>query len=190
MIDYREEVKAQFDKATTEHVLTVELDSGLFRSIVFKRPTSVIYSYRVTTWPGYLAITGDVGHYVFQRTQDMFEFFRDDGGRINPSYWAGKCQAGETQRFDSDAWEALINRIIEELSEAQDDIPEEIEDLKDSSPSSSHEAIHLLYEAGVLDAFEYSGSLESYTHQFLWCLFGIVKVIALYDAHHAEKAAE
>ncbi len=49
------------------HVFEIKNDDGLYRNITVKKPDSSIYGYKITTWPGYLCISGDMGTYVFSR---------------------------------------------------------------------------------------------------------------------------
>lgn len=82
-----------------DHVMTIELDQGVHRSILFKQPRSSAYHFRLITWPGHLAISGDCEDFIFARLRDMFEFFRYAGpayerdDRINEGYWAEKLTA-------------------------------------------------------------------------------------------------
>lgn len=84
-------VAEHFPNDTNLHEMTVMHDQGLFRCIRFARPASSTYRFTLTTWPGYLSITGDCDDFVFARLPDMFEFFREK--RVNPSYWAEKVVA-------------------------------------------------------------------------------------------------
>ena len=87
--------QSRFLRDVRDHKMIIELDQGVHRSIRFGRPGSSAYHFRLNTWPGHLAISGDMGSYVFSRTADMFEFFRDSAmtGRINPGYWHEKADA-------------------------------------------------------------------------------------------------
>lgn len=86
-------------RAFKDHKVTIEQDDGIFRSILFKRPGTGFYHFRIVTWPGHLAISGDIGNYVFAREHDMFGWFADDKDwaampmSINPKYWGEKVQA-------------------------------------------------------------------------------------------------
>lgn len=91
--DIRTVVKPHFEKDTVNHVMEVIRDDGVNRHIRFREPGTMCYHFDLITWPGYLCYTGDMGTYVFQRTTDMFEFFRTDSGRINLGYWGEKLQA-------------------------------------------------------------------------------------------------
>lgn len=55
----------QFQKDVSNHVLTVNMDSGLFRDLTIKRPQSNDMHYHITTRPNYLFITGDMGSFTF-----------------------------------------------------------------------------------------------------------------------------
>lgn len=84
-----ESVEAGFATETAEHVLTVVRDDGVYRHIACGKPGTMIYAWEIITWPGHLAITGDLGSYIFQRVDDMLRNFFS--GNINPEYWLEKC---------------------------------------------------------------------------------------------------
>ncbi|WP_395406244.1 hypothetical protein ACHMW6_06110 [Pseudoduganella sp. UC29_106] len=123
MID-RDGSEARFLKDVAEHQMQVIRDDGVNRHIRFKRPDTSCYYFDLITWPGHLCYTGDMGTYVFQRTTDMFEFFRtdrkyQDGAsklKINLSYWTEKLIAvdgsrggGKVKEFDEDKFKRVIN---------------------------------------------------------------------------------
>lgn len=92
MSDYLE-IAERFAADTAKHTMTVLHDEGLYRHLRFRAPEHSAYWFDLITWPGVLAIRGDIGEsYVFQRLDDMFEFFR--GKRINPHYWSEKLDGG------------------------------------------------------------------------------------------------
>jgi hypothetical protein len=103
----RECTEDQFLSDVASHVLTIQHDDGVFRHLRLGKPGTYCMSFNLTTWPGHLAISGDMGTYVFNRLDDMFQFFRTkpydrrDGTHedfpINPSYWAEKCEAMNTR---------------------------------------------------------------------------------------------
>jgi len=115
----------QFLRNVVDHQMTVIRDDGVNRHIRFKQPDSGNMHFDLITWPGHLCYTGDMGTYVFQRTTDMFEFFRQDRaynekrGRklsINLSYWTEKLVAvdgnrggGKVKVFDGDKFTRVIN---------------------------------------------------------------------------------
>lgn len=90
----------RFIRDVSSHQLSVIRDNGLYRHLRFSRPNTRAYSFDIVTWPGYLAVTGDMGTWTFSRITDMFEFFTDthfgrrDSFHINPGYWSEKFEAG------------------------------------------------------------------------------------------------
>jgi hypothetical protein len=93
-----------------DHEMTVLHDDGLYRHIQFGRRGAVGW-FELVTWPGNLTINGDIGNYVFARIQDMFEFFANAPGYIEPGYWDEKIRAGRPTRVFSD--EAFASRVVE-----------------------------------------------------------------------------
>lgn len=98
-----------FARDAADHELTVLHDDGLYRHLRFvrmvtekdgsRKPTS-FYWFDLITWPGCLAINGDMEGYTFSRVTDMFEFFR--GHEPNPQYWAEKLRASSSVKAYSE----------------------------------------------------------------------------------------
>jgi len=74
----------------SKHSLKVLHHEGVYRHLQCQVGDDYHMRFFITTWPNYLAITGDMGTFVFVRTHDMFELFR---GVVNPSYWTEKLCA-------------------------------------------------------------------------------------------------
>lgn len=112
-------------EAFANHRLTVEHDDGVHRCLLFKAPDTSAYHFRLVTWPGHLAISGDIGDFTFARTWDMFQFFATHENwasmpvKINPQYWEEKCTArsrhGGTEEFDEGAFREYIVRTFHEI---------------------------------------------------------------------------
>lgn len=167
--DSRAKALARFEKDTAEHQMEVLLDNGVYRHLRFKRPGSYSFSFDIVTWPGYLAISGDMGESMFNRLHDMFEFFRwkRDGSetgqlRINPGYWAEKCVAndGDKREFRAELFEELVRQHFADfIEEHRDDddgepawAPQLWEELEDEVLCISDESVG---EAiGAMDRFE------------------------------------
>lgn len=120
-----------------EHAMTVIRDEGVSRHIRFAKPGMGCMHFDLITWPGILCYTGDMGTYVFQRTTDMFEFFRHDRaynqsrGRklsINLGYWTEKLIAiegsrhgGKVKAFDDEKFKRVINEYrVEWMRDAKE----------------------------------------------------------------------
>lgn len=113
---------ARFRRDTRNHRMTVVKDDGLFRYIQVRNPSSISYSFNITTIPGYLIYTGDMGSYAFSRERDMFDFhrieFHDHVPAISYDYMAQKCEAIDrrcgTEGFDSKSFvSAAVQRFRE-----------------------------------------------------------------------------
>ena len=69
-----------FLKDVKNHGMEVRRDDGLYRHLIFRAPKDSWHQwFEVVTWPGSLAINGDMGSWCFSRIEDMFEFFRGSG---------------------------------------------------------------------------------------------------------------
>lgn len=110
--------RQQYLDWTKNHRMTILQDAGMYRHIHMANPKGSNYSFSVTTIPGYLIFTGDMGSYVFSRLRDMFEFHRIKWDRETPTidyrYWAEKCEAsakhGGTKEFDESAFKQAAIR--------------------------------------------------------------------------------
>lgn len=86
------EVAGMFAGDVAGHAMTVRRDDGLYRHVTFANPGTGIRHFHLTTWPGYLAVSGDMGAFMFTRELDMFGFFRASR-YVNTGYWAEKMVA-------------------------------------------------------------------------------------------------
>lgn len=195
-----------FLRDIADHKMTGHVIDGAYRHITFSRPGSSTYRFHLTTWPGYLCISGDMGCFVFSRLTDMFEFFRDKW--INPGYWAEKIQAtnkhGGHRKFSDDrlkeavandfegwdfeddeqkaaAWKAITDDWDGLLYNAQgSDIQHAVGEVMDwKCPVTGQ---------GFTDFYEHD--LEDYTYHFIWCCRAILWGIEQYDAGRAGLAAD
>lgn len=213
------EIKADFDKETANHVMTIIKDDGLHRHLRFGQAGSSVYQFDIVTYPNYLVCSGDVGCYVFSRTPDMFTFFRkdhtDEKYRINQDYWAEKLQACDVHAKGRDEWSCdLHDEWVKERFESwKNDLIEDGWDKHDDrfaslwrqiqgellSPEDEHHAIEALndfcFDHRDLNPYdEWWESYHSATHQYpyrlIWQMFAIVWAIEQYDAHHAAIEAD
>lgn len=103
-----ERARQHFRDATVKHEMEVLYDDGLYRHLRFQSPGTLMYGYDLVTWPGYLAINGDlVSGYTFSRLLDMIQFFASDAEGINPTYWSEKitnhAARAATRVYDDEA---------------------------------------------------------------------------------------
>lgn len=191
-----ERVIKHFLKDVSEHEMTIKQDDGVFRHIVFKKPDSGVYGFNLTTWPGYLCISGDMGTYVFSRLEDMFQFFRRDELTINSGYWHEKLVSTCTRCGDEEYSPELFRKyVLENFNMAAEDNEwdeeervEKLEEVTDKVLYYSEESLEEAMSAAckfesddwhLADFWEYNP--KEYTVQFLWCLHAIVWGIQKYD---------
>lgn len=194
-----------------DHKMTIERDDGVHRCIHFGRPGSGVYSFRLVTWPGALAIQGDCGDFMFRRLTDMFEFFRSADGEItiNSGYWAEKLVAVAKSEglkvFSPEMFDEQVKHHFDEywVFESETDKEEAWSYLRDEysglngsdfdgGPNGAHEAIcaAMRYECPVTgQSFEeaYAWAVEEYGFHYLWCCHAIVWGIKRYDQHKAGR---
>ncbi|WP_417261650.1 hypothetical protein [Celeribacter sp.] len=183
-----------FLRDVRHHKLTIELDQGVHRCLFLGHPGSSSHHYRLTTWPGHLAISGDMGSFMFVRRRDMFDFFRDEEmtNKINPSYWSQKTEAiyrhGGMKVFSPKIFEENVREFCGEWEvnlRNADRIKSEVERELCVGFSDQSEAFKALrdFESSdgyVFDAFDFPDCTEHSFH-FIWCLRAIVWGIKQYD---------
>ncbi len=140
----------RFRRDVAGHKVIVLRDDGVNRHIRLKKPGTVNMYFDLITWPGYLCYTGDMGTYVFQRTEDMFRFFRRRGrlDGIDHHYWAEKVEAacrGDIREFNYAKFQAMIRQWVanhEQEHEPDDD---------DEAMAAKHAAAYAELRAAVED---------------------------------------
>lgn len=115
--------KSEFLRSLRKLEMTIEHDEGVHRCLLFKNPTTLHQHFRLTTWPGHLCISGDMGTYVFARLRDMFEFFRSEDApdwSVNAGYWSEKLKASCTRGNNEQRGEVFdeedFQRRVKELT--------------------------------------------------------------------------
>ncbi len=177
----------------SKHVLTVKHNDGLYRHLRCQKPGTWIYGFDVTTWPGHLAITGDIGSYLFARVPDMLTFFESSKGGINPDYWGQKLQGpspGAHTQYSADRFESRVLEWYDDVA-AGLHVEEHRHELRRQLDEQVLRRIHdVEYEARTLLAdFEWNGfrldeyhewNLREYRPDFIGCCWAIVWAIEQY----------
>lgn len=195
-----EESKERFLKDVADHEMRIVRDDGVNRFVRFRKAENITCWFDLITWPGCLCINGDMGTYVFSRTEDMFEFFRtgilkDGSLRINPHYWEEKILAEsrfagvkkyEPERFREDVKEWLRDYMDGE-PELMPDIWAAVErdvfcrlDEK-SEEEAIRDAMDFRHEGHAPFQDFWEADCKEYTFQYLWCCQAIVWGIKQYD---------
>jgi len=201
----------RFLEGVKDHELTVYQDddeTGI-RHMRLGIPGSSVLHYNLTTWPGYLCITGDMGSLVFSRINDMFSFFRNenrDSLFINPQYWAEKIQNEDARdgckEYDSDLMCNVVMQILNDYKSSYEDEDHD-NDMADLDMSIKENVIEMLGEGEfrdyhLVDNYQWEsedGSLEfyiqdlwdynfkDYTYHYIWLCYAIVWGISKYDEY-------
>ncbi|MFZ6655882.1 hypothetical protein [Undibacterium sp. TJN19] len=111
--------KERFLRDVATHVMNVIREDGVNRHVRFKQPDSTNMYFDLITWPGFLCYSGDMGTFVFQRTNDMFAFFRKDGllDTVDHAYWAEKIEASDrdgVRKFSHAMFQAMVRSWVDE----------------------------------------------------------------------------
>lgn len=128
--DVAAQALTQFKRDTAQHEMKIVLDDDVTRFVRFFEPGTNCYYFDIVTWPGCLCIQGDCGTYVFQRTQDMFEFFRQSASNksIDFRYWAEKVKASEKdggiKKFDEAKFAAAVKEYFDQHFEEEVSVAE------------------------------------------------------------------
>lgn len=212
----RELTAEQFIKDIKQHRMSIIRQDGMYRHVHFRDPKTAVLWFELITWPGCLTINGDMGTWTFSRLPDMFDFFRGDKLRINPSYWAEKLRHGNfsgrdgAKVWDEDSFkERLLGMLTdhygfegEKLAEIREAVKEEIFSregqwaLCTAAYEFSHDFEDDSEKPGYKsnrDKFSFDGmDLPSgmvYSYHFIWCLYAIVWGIYCFD-HGDEESIE
>lgn len=190
-----------FEAERSEHEMKVLLDLAPdqpYRHIRFAKPGTGIWSWSLITWPGHLAITGDLQSFTFSRIHDMFDFFR--GANINPGYWSEKLVAGTADTKFTE--ERYVERVTEAINDSAPTTPDPDafraaahDELLATKPTHREEAYDLLldFEHAGRRPFEdaYEWDLGGYDHHFLLACHAIQYGIRVYlDAFPANVTRE
>lgn len=183
-------VKESFPKEIADHVVTVLREDGLYRHYRCQQPGTWHMGFDVVTWPGFLCYYGDMGSFLFERTEDMIAFMR--GSAMSFGYAAEKCVAAcrdGTEEFTAAAFNAALSRCVAE-SEGSVRVFEKCAELRHQGQyDSPHHASQALYDSGLFDGGDMPDCTE-YTMRFLWCLHAIDWFIKKLDAGEAQRPAK
>ena len=180
-----EPTEATFLRDVAKHEMTVIHDSGDVRHLSFGVPGSSCYRFNITTVPGYLMFTGDMGAWSFTRLRDMFEFFRGKPeGRlsINRQYWSEKLIAASCsgrhdgaateyseELFKSALWREALNlarrmRDSGVSAEHRAEMLQELRDVRAAGCNGEHAAHQAAHD------FEYRVPAKADTRPFAYLL--------------------
>lgn len=100
------------DKAFANHTITERMRCGVYRSWRCMIPSRSEYAFDITTIPGALIITGDLGEMIVSRTYDMLPWCR--GSVDSTDYFAEKVSPEfSTKEFSRDKLRAWIDEELD-----------------------------------------------------------------------------
>jgi hypothetical protein len=173
-------VNERIDRDLAEHTITVKHSHGMYRHWRCQKPGMWHMGFDIITWPGSLCYTGDMGDYLFQRTEDMVDFM--SRACQDYQYAAEKC----VTKHDIKEWreelfhksltdrlkEGKTFRVMRQGSFRDESVAEKIREIRQAYDeySSRHDAEKAMYESQLWDELP---NCEQYTMHFLWCLHAI-----------------
>lgn len=173
-----------FLKDVESHRMTVLSDNGVNRSLKFENPNCSNLHFFITTWPGHLCISGDMGTFVFARIHDMFEFFENID---NAGYYTEKLIAGVASEY---CQETAKNDLIEIVKHAE------------LTPDKESVAVTYVDGLDFYDEYSYVESIRNWdeheagfeleicdlsrpvkpTYHYIWCMHAIIWAIQQFKA--------
>lgn len=198
-----DEALRRFPADVAEHQLTILKSDGIYRHLRFRKPGTGCMGFDIITWPGYLAYTGDMGEFLFSRLPDMFEFFRarkqdDARHRINPGYWAEKCEAAHLggkgiEEFSVEKFRENAIDYAKMLLSLDDDDELPVDALEELFPilnaDNEYECVSAIRDFDS-DRFSFQDFWErennAYTFRYIWCCLALVWAIDKFDDATAE----
>jgi hypothetical protein len=164
-------------KAFSNHVITERLNSGMFRSWRCQAPGTWCYGFDVTTMPGTLVVTGDIGTLVVERTNDMIAWA--SGAARSIDYFAEKVSREmPTREWDADVAAEFIDQSIAGCEDDEDgDVQREAwRNLKEDEihdETTEQEFCMALIESELIDGCDFP-DLTNWKPSFLWCREAVI----------------
>ena len=146
------------------HQIVKRLDVDLFRHWRCGQPNTNIYAFNITTIPGRIVVTGDIGVLVVEREPDMLPWCQ--GAIDSIDYFAQKVPHEiTTKEYDSEIAKKWVKEQIasDELNERQQEALESIYDFE-----NQHEVIYAIYDGDVLSDSDWP-DFNNWKSSFLWC---------------------
>lgn len=192
--------KESFLKDVKDHKLTIVKEDGVYRHLKFKGK-DFAFHFDMITYPGGLLMRGDMGTWVFERTEDMFAFFRNHNGEleINPGYWSEKCVSESVfgngiRVFDPDGFRECVishwEEYFEEDLESEEAIVvwESIEDRILCGEDAEWDLVSRLNDwsnYGLESDFDFTDFWENTvtigTYHYIWACYAIAWAVIQYD---------
>ena len=188
----------QFLDDVKHHELTIHQNNGVDRHLTLEKSGGCYHSFKITTFPHYLVITGNMGALIFSQSHyDLFDFFRNDDLKINPDHWS--------EKIESTSYEAKINSYSEfDIDETKKGASEYLDDYLKYIALSKEDKENLIVEfnrkilcaedewdlVGAIRNFDLNGfdfvdfhedDYRKYRYEYIWLCYAIVWGIKKFD---------
>lgn len=173
----------------SDHVIELKFSNGLYRHWRCGRPDgSFTHSFNVVTWPGWMAVTGDMGSLMLSRIDDMVQFVRGHIESID--YFAEKVtQEIPVKEFSPKKMIHVIQEKIDEIMEHSSDDDNDDQKGEDKEMIDRLEALQRRLDDGDISECEASGewmditgdtdpSFRDFTSNFLWVREALIWFVA------------
>lgn len=182
--------KEGFLNDVKNHKLKILHDADGMRHIRLRNPGTINQYFDLITWHNHLCYTGDMGTFVFERSPDMFQFFRSEKDRplnINLRYWAEKLVAVDrSDSYKEFSYDNFNERVINYLNdyEANDELREQVDDEILNGETNEYWCVAAIndfeHDGFTFDDF-WENDCDEYTNRFIWCCYAITWAIEQYD---------
>lgn len=163
-------------KNFANHKIEQRLNQGMFRSWRCKADATWAHGFDITTMPGTLIVTGDIGELIVQRADDMIAWARGSVHSID--YFAEKVpRSMQTGEFCVEVAKEFLSELRQDLKrerELDDDKKEKIAELRNILDGDEIADFELtLYLSGLVDGCDMP-NLKNWTSNFLWCREAVI----------------
>lgn len=172
--------------------IRIYLDKDLYRHLTFQQPHTSAYRYEITTTPGTLHFTGDIGAWTFRRADDMLKFFHTSATtQPNYHYWAEKVQQTphtNTYEYSETLLHEHVQRELQDTTkETQEAWNRHAEEYDLIYEQEARKAIEEFNHNGYqfLDPWEWD--LHAPSHHFTWACHAILHATNTYYTHHKQR---
>lgn len=172
-----QQIRELAEKAFADHVITERLRQGFFRSWRCQKPDTWVYGFDITTTPGYLIVTGDIGDLIVSRCADMLPWCRQ--AVDSTSYFAEKvARSIPTREFSHGEFERWYHELM-----ADPDTPEDHKEVATEAMQwSDNKGMDQLYEETHEIWDGDPPDWKDWNANFLWCR----EAVRWFLQHHEE----
>lgn len=182
------EAREYTDRAFARHVVQEVGRSGVIRCWRCGEPDTGVHAFWITTYPGGLVITGDIGDLIVERSYDMLPWCR--GSCDSTDYFSGKVpHAIPTTEFSPDKCREWIQENLDELQgeEREDDrYIEVLNDAMDDLESGEHGDQHMYTATSEVWQGNDPPDFMDWNRNFLMCR----DAIRWFVNHHTEEVVQ